>query len=99
MSPVFFIKSLAGRWPAGVSESACNNGLARTVTAHCNVRFSLSHTSREAMHSYGQQVEKRLQGEVDAGIFEWIWDRLAETGPHGKRYTDRFRQAFRVSMH
>jgi hypothetical protein len=50
------------------------------------------------MRKFGQQLEEKLRGDIDATILEWIWDRLAETGPYGKYYTDRFREQFRGSF-
>jgi hypothetical protein len=92
------IKSLKGHRPATVSKKVWNNGIGFTVTAHYNVCFSPGHTDLAAMVRFGEKLDEKLQERVDLSIFEWIWDRLAETGPHGKRYTDQFRSSLREDL-
>ena len=92
------IKSLNDRRPATVGKRVWDNGVGWTVTAHYNVCFSPGHTDLAAMVHFGETLDDRLQRDVDLSIFEWIWDRLAETGPHGKKYTDGFRPSLREDL-
>lgn len=92
------IMSLRDQRPSDIPDHAWEEGINWTVTAHCNVCFSPDHASFENMCIYGQQLEEKLQGKIDASTLEWVWDRLAETGPQGKRYTDQFRGQFKESL-
>jgi hypothetical protein len=92
------INSLRHRRPVNISERAWEEGVGWTITAHVNVCLSPGHTSYEAMDRYGRDLDEKLNGAVDADTLDWIWDRLAETGPHGKSYTTRFRSDMKMSM-
>lgn len=65
-----------------------------TITAYCNVCFSPEHVSTVEMYRLREDLNRKLEGSVDLDTLRWIWDRLAQTGPHGKRYVERFRSQF-----
>jgi hypothetical protein len=81
-----------------VDERIWNCGAGWTVTAEINVFGGPSMTSREKMNAFSELLDKKLEGEIDVDIFEWIWDRFAETGAHGKQYTETFRPEMRAHM-
>lgn len=92
------VVSLRDRRPEVVSSEAWEAGIGWTMTAHLNVCFSPRLVSREALFQLGRQLDERLASGIDAGTIEWVWDRLAETGPHGKQYIDRFRPVMQEAM-
>jgi hypothetical protein len=65
------------------------------VTANGNVCFSPEHAATSEMHRLRHDLQKRIAGEIDLNTLKWIWSRLGDTGPHGKRYVDRFGSSFR----
>jgi hypothetical protein len=46
------------------------------------------------MYRLREDLEVKLKGNVDLGTLRWIWHRLGDTGPYGKRYTERYKSAF-----
>lgn len=65
------------------------------INAYCNICFSTEHTSTAEMYRLRDDLEGKLHGRIDLGTLKWIWHRLSETGPHGKRYTEEFEPSFR----
>ena len=92
------IIALRERQPPNVSERLWTECVAWASIAHCNICFSEGHTSYEAMCRFEEQLDEKLQGEVDLDTIEWIGERLAETGPHGRQYMNKWREQWK-SMH
>lgn len=65
----------------------CAHGI--TATAFANVCFSPSHVSTAEMERFRGDLDARLRGPIDLDTLVWIWERLAETGPHGRGYAER----------
>jgi hypothetical protein len=65
------------------------------VTAYCNICFSPQHTATAEMYRLRDDLGEKLNDRIDLETLKWIWIRLGETGPHGKRYTERFEPSFR----
>jgi hypothetical protein len=88
------IRKLRATRPYEVSPSVWECAHNWTITAYCNVCFSPGHVRTEEMYRLREDVRRKLEGEINLDTLEWIWDRLAQTGPHGKRYVERFRPRF-----
>ena len=86
------IHSLLPRRPADVSERQWAECVGWASIAHCNICSSEEHTSYEAMCRFEEQLDDKLQGEVDLDTIAWICERLAETGPHGRHYISMWRE-------
>jgi hypothetical protein len=82
------------RVPNGISPDVWECAWGWTLTAYGNVCFSEEHVRIEEMHRLREEVLPKLCGPVGPQTLVWIWERLAQTGPHGKRYVARFRQSF-----
>jgi hypothetical protein len=91
------LNSLKDRRPPHVDKRIWDCGVGWTVTAHVNA-FTPSSAGLQGMYLFGEKLDKKLASESDLEIFEWIWDRLAETGVQGKNYSDRFRSQMRADM-
>lgn len=76
---------------SGVSPTVWECAQVWTVTAYGNVCFSPEHVATAEMYRLRDDLERKLAGPVDLDTLTWIWDRLARTGPSGKRYVERFR--------
>jgi hypothetical protein len=87
--------SLHSRCPRGIPPQNWEEAVNWTATAQCNTFFSPSHASKADLDQFGRDVEDRLRGPVGVDTIEWIWDRLAETGPTGREYVERFRPEMR----
>lgn len=90
------ITALRQRRPATVSPRLWEESVGWAVTAHGNICFSEEHASYQAMCRFEEQLDDKLQRDVDLGTIEWIGDRLAETGPHGKRYMLKWREQWQA---
>jgi hypothetical protein len=81
--------------PQNVSAEAWEVATSWAITAYANVCFSEDHVSIEELRRFRNDTEKRLAGKVDLVTIDWIWQRLGETGPHGKHYRQRFEPQYR----
>jgi hypothetical protein len=89
---------LAQRRPADVNAAAWDEATAWANTAYANVFFSEQHTPIDELRRFRIDVEERLEGDVDLATIDWLWQRLGETGPHGRRYRHRFEPQYRESL-
>ena len=89
------ICSLEKRRPAHVSAEIWSECVAWASIAHGNICFSKEHTDYEAMCRFERQLDDKLKEDVDLTTLEWIGDRLAETGPHGQQYMDKWREQWK----
>ena len=88
------VHTLPARRPDGVSEKSWEVAVNWVHTAVNNVCFSATHVPLVEMKRFVNDLESRLSGRVDLDIVNWIWDRLEQTGPHGKQYVANWRQEF-----
>ena len=86
------IADLRAQQPPDVRADLWNECIAWASIAHCNICFSEGHTTYEAMVRYEEDLEEKLEGDVDLTTIEWIGERLAETGPHGQQYMEKWRK-------
>ena len=90
--------TLQSRKPPELSAAAWECCVNWAVTAQCNICSSAEHTSYAAMSRFEGELDKLLKKKVDLNTFDRIWDLLAETGPMGQRYVDRFRSQFHAEL-
>ena len=83
------------RRPEKVSVEAWEVALGWTITAYENVCFSESSVRIDELRRFRAEIEKRLAGEVDLSTTDWIWQRLAGTGPQGQLYRKKFEPLYR----
>jgi hypothetical protein len=88
------IQSLRYRAPNGVDPAVWQCAANWTSTAYGNICFSEEHVGIEEMYRLRDEMLAKLSGPADPDLLLWIWERLARTGPHGKRYVGRFRRSF-----
>ncbi|GDY22689.1 hypothetical protein LBMAG56_40360 [Verrucomicrobiota bacterium] len=68
------------------------------ITAFANVCFSESHVPFNELRRFRVDVEKRLSKDVDLATIDWISQRLAETGPHGQHYIEKWEPLYRRDL-
>jgi hypothetical protein len=86
------------RRPVKVDVEVWKIATSWTITAYENICFSEKHTSIDELRRFRVDVEKRLAGGVDLATTDWIWQRLAETGPHGQLYRRKFEPLYREDV-
>jgi hypothetical protein len=89
------IRSLRPTQPNFTGSGTWNCAHGWVITAYGNICFSPEHTATSEMYRFRADVEKKLNSGIDLETLKWIWNRLSETGPRGKRYTERFEPSFR----
>jgi len=62
-----------------------------TITAYGNVCFSRDHVATAEMYRFKDDLDKKLKGKIDLSTLLWIWERLAQTGPHGAQHVEAHR--------
>lgn len=91
--------SLKSMVPDGVNERQWTAATDWAITAYHNVCFSESHVPLKASLQFSQDLKEKLKDEIDLSTIEWIWNRLAETSPHGHKYISKFSPAFRQHVY
>jgi hypothetical protein len=62
-----------------------------TQTAVGNICFTPDHVSHAEVRRLRQDVDAKMaEGPATAETLDWLWRRLAETGPQGVKYTTQF---------
>jgi len=79
--------------PATAATWDCAHGW--VFTAYCNVCSSPGKPGTAEMYRLRDDLDARLKGPHDLKTLRWIWDRLGETSPYGKQYTERYGPRFR----
>jgi hypothetical protein len=89
---------LPDRRPQDVPVKAWEVAATWAITAYANVCFSDDHVSMEELRRFRNELEARIAGNVDLATIDWIWQRLGETGSHGKQYRERFEPQYRENL-
>jgi hypothetical protein len=92
------IVSLMERRPREVDATPWNQCVTWASIAHCNICFSEGHTSFMEMSRFELELDERLQRDVRPDTIRWIFERLAQTGPTGQRYIQRFKDDWSESL-
>lgn len=92
------VAQLQKRRPQNVEAEVWKVATGWTITAYANVCFSKDYVSLDELRRFRVDLEKRLAGDVDLSTTDWIWQRLAETGPHGQQYRAKFEPEYRLDL-
>lgn len=92
------VAQLPDRRPDGVDAQVWKVATSWAITAYANVCFSEGYVPIDELRSFRVDVEQRMAGNVNLATIDWIWERLAETGPHGQEYRNRFKPQYRESL-
>jgi hypothetical protein len=87
------------RCPEKVDVEVWKAATGWTITAYENICFSEAHVPIGELKRFRADIEKRLAGDVDLSTTDWIWQRLAETGPHGRLYRKEFEPEYRLCLY
>ncbi len=83
------IDSLAKRRPSDMEPGQWK--IAVWWTSNLDGNSLTYRADASSIRSLREQLERRLEGDVNMVTIEWIWDSYADLCPSGKRY-QRFRQ-------
>ena len=89
------VESLRDRRPDEVPSQRWQDATGWAITAYHNVCFSEEHVSINQLVLFNRDARSELAGEVSLQSIDWVWARLAETGPHGKRYVSQWEPEYR----
>ena len=89
------IQSLMERRPETVPSQTWNDATAWASIAYHNVCFSEEHVTFDELVRFNHDARIELAGNVDLQSIDWIWARLAKTGPHGQRYVGNWEPEYR----
>jgi hypothetical protein len=78
-----------GRPPPGVDPHAWKETWGIVYNGFGNVCFSPKHVSLPEMRRLRADLEAKMHRPATVASLRWFWDRLAETGPHGKQYIEQ----------
>jgi len=89
------IGSLNERRPESVPTKTWDDATGWAITAYHNVCFSETHVTFDELVRFNHDAKMKLAGNVHLISIDWVWERLAETGPHGQRYFEKFEPEYR----
>jgi hypothetical protein len=89
------IGTLSERRPESVPTKTWEDATGWAKTAFHNVCFSERQVKFEELVRFNHDARVKFAGEVDLNSIDWVWSRLAETGPHGQRYVEKFEPEYR----
>jgi hypothetical protein len=92
------VDQLRDRRPANVAAPVWEVAEHWAGIAYANVCFSAEHVPLDELRRFRADVERRLSGPVDLATIDWLWQRLAATGPHGQHYRNRFEPVYREHL-
>lgn len=92
------VTGLQYRGPPDVNSDIWELATSWAITAQANVCFSEKCVSFKELKKYRAELEERLAKNVDLATIDWIWKRLGETGPHGRKYQSRFEPQYREQL-
>jgi len=93
------VLSLTKQRPPDVSPEVWEIAEFWIATSFYNVFFSPEHTPIEELDRFATDVETVRTTEVTTlETVDWYWRRIAESGPAGKQYFDRFEPVYREQL-
>ena len=86
------LETLAKKRPTGISRKQWHHIVNWTLNAHSNTLVATRQMPREEMDRFETELKQRLQGPVDLGTIDWIWDEFVRLAPGwGPSYSERWR--------
>lgn len=93
------VESLRTRRPNDVPPQTWDEATGWAITAYHNICFSDGHAPLNELKAFIHDAEIKFNGPVDLSTVDWVWARLAKTGPHGQQYRDRFEPQYRMVVY
>ena len=91
------IEALRLERPSDVSIPAWEVAINWTTTAYLNVFSSLDNPTSDDLRDLVDYLDRTTNEHVDFETIKEVWERLAQSGPYGKEYVDRFFPEFQRS--
>lgn len=92
------ICQLGDRRPPNVDAETWEMASTWASIAYVNVCCCYEQVSHEELRRFRADLEKKVQGPVDLATIDWLWNRLGQTGPHGRNYQERFEPQYRENL-
>lgn len=89
-------RALENQPPDGMQPHAWQEMVRITNIGFGNVFFSPTHASYAELLRFDTDLDEKLHTDqpLSVATLRWVWKRLADTGPHGKRYSERMIELF-----
>jgi hypothetical protein len=85
------LNSLYDRCPPDLDAATWEQVVQWTGNLHSNCGVQHTWVNREEKCPFLEELERRLQGPVDLGTIDWIWDEYARITEGGQLYSDKYR--------
>ena len=92
------VLSLADRRPPDVTPEEWEIATGWAANAFGNTCISPSRVSLDELKRFSAELEIKTAEDVDIATIDWIWQRLSDAGPAGKRYYDTFYPEYRKQL-
>lgn len=92
------IKRLLDRRPPDVDANTWGTAWSWLQTAYSNICFSPDYVPHDELRLFLADLEERLRGPVELTTWDWVWDRLGQTGPHGRSYQQKYEPGYRLDI-
>lgn len=83
--------------PQDVSKESWEIAVDWTTTAYLNVFSSVDNPTSANIKRFNRHAEDIVNSSDGIVMIERIWEELAQAGPHGQEYVDKFYPEFRNS--
>ena len=85
------IETLYGRCPKDIPKTEWDEAVGWTQNAVANCLPSPFIKDEQRFFRFADELDKRLEGEVDPAIIDWMWDEFIEISTIGQTYSDKYR--------
>lgn len=84
--------TLAKKRPADITREQWQQIVAWTLNAHGNTLVATSRIPQDERERFVAELRRRLQGPVDLGTIDWIWDEFVRLAlGWGPSYSEKWR--------
>lgn len=89
-------RALENQPPDGIDSHVWKEMVTITNIGFGNVFFSPTHASYAELLRFETDLDEKLRTDKPMTVetLRWVWKRLADTGPHGKQYSERMIELF-----
>jgi hypothetical protein len=92
------LNQLLSKRPQNVNAQAWEVATGWAMTAYANVFFEPDLAPLVKLTAFHANIERLGQERISLDTIDWIWQQLAESGPHGRGYQQRWEPRYREEL-